>query len=136
MRWIMALLLSVSTMVPAAAVEVMSAAQARAAAEAGEIVIVDIRTPAEWTASGIPDVAMPINMQADDFVDRLVALMTEDPNRPIAMICATGGRSGYVTKALEARGVPGLINVSEGMFGSQAGPGWLARGLPVRQPGG
>lgn len=116
------------------AVDAISAAEARRAALAGEITLVDIRTPQEWQATGVPDVAHALDLHSDGFVDRLLVLYEAHPNRPMAVICATGGRSGYVTKALEQRGLSRLLDVPEGMAGSQHGPGWLARSLPVRAP--
>lgn len=114
------------------AADVITAAEARAAALAGEVTLVDIRTPQEWAATGVPDVAHALDMTEEGFVQKLLALYEAHPDRPMAVICATGGRSTYVTTALEQRGLDRLINVSEGMSGSKHGPGWLARSLPVR----
>ena len=51
--------------------------------------------------------------------------------KPIALICATGGRSGQLLRALKRAGYTGYIDVSEGMLGSPLGAGWIARGLAV-----
>lgn len=135
MRAVLVLIVGIlALMRPAMAADLMSADAARAAAEQGQIVLVDIRTPEEWQATGVGDLTVPLDMRAPGFIREIMALRAEDPNRPVALICATGGRSAYVTTALEQRGVTGLINVGEGMMGSKHGPGWLARGLPVRQP--
>ena len=115
------------------AAEVMSAKDARAAALSGEVVLVDIRTPEEWAKTGLPDVAVPLNLRGEGFFDKLRGLMAENPGKPVAMICATGGRSGFVTDALEKQGID-VRDVSEGMMGSTSGPGWLKRSLPVRTP--
>ncbi len=115
------------------AAEVMSADAARDAALKGEVVLVDIRTPEEWAQTGVPDVAVPLNLHDKGFIDGLRALIEENPDTPLAMICATGGRSTFATDALEKQGVP-VFNVTEGMMGSTAGPGWLKRSLPVRSP--
>ena len=117
----------------ASAADIISAADAREAALAGEVTLVDIRTPQEWEATGVPDVAHALDMTEEGFIRKLLELQQTHPDRPLAMICATGGRSTYVTTALEQRGMTGLLNVSEGMSGSQYGPGWLARALPVRR---
>ncbi len=47
------------------------------------------------------------------------------------LICATGGRSGRVMRSLRQAGYSGFLDVSEGMLGSAAGPGWIAGGYPV-----
>ena len=117
----------------AIAADVITATEAREAALAGEVTLVDIRTPQEWAATGVPDVAHALDMTEAGFVGKLLALYEEHPDRPLALICATGGRSTYVATALEERGLDRLLNVSEGMSGSQHGPGWLARSLPVRR---
>lgn len=111
---------------------VMSVDQARTAAVAGELVLIDIRTPEEWTASGVPDVALPIDMRSPDFLPRVAALKQEHPAQLIGFICATGGRSGHVTKYLHDAGMDGIVNVAAGLHGRP--DGWLARGLPVKQP--
>lgn len=115
------------------AADVMTAEQARSAALSGEITLVDIRTPQEWSETGVPDVAHVLNMHSDGFASRLLALYEAHPDRPLAVICATGARSTYVTTALEQRGLTRLLNVREGMLGSKHGPGWLSRSLPVRK---
>jgi rhodanese-related sulfurtransferase len=51
--------------------------------------------------------------------------------KSIALICATGGRTGYVVSLLSKDGFKGVIDVSEGMVGNERGPGWIARGLPL-----
>lgn len=110
----------------------MDAEAAHKGAEAGELILVDIRTPEEWQDSGIGETATPLDMRDPNFLQKLQALADATPEKPIALICATGGRTGYVTKVLNSRGWQNLIDVSEGMHGSAAGPGWLARHLPIK----
>ncbi|MGD1926577.1 MAG: rhodanese-like domain-containing protein [Paracoccaceae bacterium] len=114
--------------------ETMTADDARRAALSGEVTLVDIRTPEEWAETGVPDVAHALNMKSDGFVRDLLPLYNQHPERPLAVICATGGRSGYVTEVLAQRGMTRIVNVPEGMFGAGGEPGWLARSLPVRTP--
>lgn len=109
----------------------MDAPTAHEKAMAGEIILVDIRTPPEWAQTGIGEGALAINMRDPEFVKALVVLRQLNPEKPIALICRTGNRSGYVVKALAQQGFPGLVDVPEGMAGSKAGPGWLKRGLPT-----
>jgi len=40
-------------------------------------------------------------------------------------------RSKWLTAALINAGLTHVIDVPEGMVGSNAGPGWVARGLPL-----
>jgi rhodanese-related sulfurtransferase len=81
----------------------------------------------------VPDAAHALDMRSPGFVEGLKELLDANPGKPLAMICASGARSAYVANALKAQGVP-VIDVSEGMNGSDAGPGWLQRSLPVRTP--
>ncbi len=108
----------------------LDAAEAFRRAEAGEILLVDIRTPEEWARTGSPTPAHRLDMRRKDFLAALADLAGGDPARPIALICATGGRSARLARALEQAGFSQVLDVAEGMLGSSAGPGWIARGLP------
>ncbi|MDF1726501.1 MAG: rhodanese-like domain-containing protein [Sulfitobacter sp.] len=112
----------------------LSAPDARTAALAGEILLIDIRRPDEWARTGIGEGAQPLDMRRADFALELARLAGAAPDRPLALICARGVRSARMAAQLEAAGFDAILDVPEGMLGSGAGPGWLARGLPVRQP--
>ncbi len=99
--------------------------------KAGELLLIDIRQPEEWTATGSPDGAHRLDMGRPDFFDALSDLAGNDRSCPIALICASGGRSARMANALTDHGYSQVLDVSEGMLGSSSGPGWLARGLPV-----
>lgn len=103
------------------------------AMQAGQILLVDIRRPDEWDRTGIAEGAAPLDMRRDDFLRALEALVDGDVNRPIALICARGVRSDRLSARLTATGFTRIIDVPEGMLGSPAGPGWIARGLPLVQ---
>lgn len=111
----------------------LSAEEALEKARAGEILLIDVRTPAEWRETGVPEPAALANMQARDFGQTLMTLLDGDRDRPFAVICRTGRRSSHVANALAANGFTAVHDVPEGMAGSRAGPGWLARGLPLRR---
>ncbi|UWQ51164.1 rhodanese-like domain-containing protein [Leisingera caerulea] len=109
----------------------LSAAQAFAAARDGGIILVDIRTPQEWRASGVPVGSHQIDMRRGDFLAALQAVTGPDRAAPVALICARGVRSARMTLALADAGFTNVIDVPEGMLGSAAGPGWIAANLPV-----
>ncbi len=111
----------------------LTVAQAHEAAAVGEIVLVDIRTPREWSDTGVPAGAHPIDMRRGDFLSALEKVAGTDKTRPIAVICARGVRSARLSRALTEAGFSNIIDVPEGMLGSSAGPGWLKSGLPVTQ---
>ncbi|AXI57068.1 hypothetical protein SuNHUV7_22630 (plasmid) [Pseudoseohaeicola sp. NH-UV-7] len=103
------------------------------AAVRNEILLIDIRRPDEWALTGIPAPAVAIDMRRPDFAAQLQRLNAEYPDRPVAVICARGVRSRRLAASLMEAGFAGVLDVPEGMLGSGAGPGWMARRLPVRQ---
>jgi rhodanese-related sulfurtransferase len=113
--------------------ENIDAPTAHARAMAGEITLVDIRRPDEWQATGIGEGAHPLDMRQDAFADALLQLVGGDAAAPIAFICARGVRSARLSTRLAGAGFGHVINVPEGMLGASEGPGWIARGLPVRR---
>ena len=112
----------------------ISAPDAAAAAISGDIILVDIRRPDEWAKTGVPQGAVPLDMRRDDFTQALLTAMGGRKDRPVALVCARGIRSGRISARLSEAGFTHVIDVSEGMLGSRAGPGWLKRGLPLVHP--
>ncbi len=112
---------------------VLDAPAARDAVTAGELILVDIRRPDEWEATGLPEGAVPIDMRREDFIDALSEI-AGGQSRPVALICARGVRSARLANRLIESGFTDIRDVPEGMLGSSAGPGWLARGLPLERP--
>lgn len=100
-------------------------------ASKGDLFLVDIRSPQEWQQTGVASVAKTISMHQPGFLDKLNALIGDDKSKPVALICATGGRSNWLQGELVKLGYTGIIDVAEGMMGSPSGPGWLKRGLPL-----
>lgn len=109
----------------------LTVTEAHAAAKAGRVLLVDIRTPTEWRRSGIPAGAVPLDMRRKDFTNALLELSGGDTDRPVALICAGGVRSARLSLRLANAGFTQVMDVPEGMFGSAAGPGWLRSDLPV-----
>lgn len=108
-------------------------AQARAAA--GRVTLIDVRTPEEWRETGVAPGAARIDVSRGEgleaFAKSVLAQVGGDRNAPIALICRSGNRSGKAQRYLAAQGFTAVQSVAEGMSGSPAGPGWIARGLPV-----
>ena len=104
----------------------------REAALAGELVLIDIRRPEEWAQTGVPDVALLLDMSSRDFLTKLTQIRLQSPDIPLAFTCRSGNRSGYLVGELEKLGFSGLIDVVGGMGGSRADKGWAKRGLPIR----
>ena len=111
----------------------MTVAEAHAAAGKGDILLLDIRTREEWRQTGIGETALPVSMHESDFLQRLNQLTGGDKSRPVALICAVGGRSQALQKLLSQGGYSHIIDVPEGMIGGIHGKGWLKSGLPLKQ---
>ncbi len=106
-------------------------------ARTGRLLLVDIRTPAEWATTGVPAGAAPIPLTErpqrvrPEFVGEIDRLVAGHRDRPVALICRSGGRTAFARRLLLAHGFSAVLDVAEGMSGSEFGPGWLSRGLPV-----
>lgn len=111
----------------------LSVSEAHDLALRGKITLVDIRTPREWRASGVPEGGHQIDMRREDFIDALTQVVGPDKDAAIALICARGVRSARMTLRLSEAGFTNIIDVPEGILGSKAGPGWIRTNLPVEQ---
>ncbi len=122
---------------PAALAEggVIAADEAHRRAQAGELTIVDVRSPAEWRQTGIASRARLATIHNRKgpmgFLEEMIALVEGDKSKPIAMICARGARSAAATAFLRGQGFTNVSDISEGMLGRDERPGWIARNLPV-----
>ena len=113
----------------------ISVVEAHQRALKGELVLVDIRAPKEWQASGLPASSKAITMyqSGSQFLNALRRAAGGDGGKPIALICATGVRSVRLQAMLKRVGIKNTINVLGGMFGTPKDAGWLKAGLPVKR---
>jgi rhodanese-related sulfurtransferase len=115
--------------------DALSAPEAFAQARAGEIVLIDVRSPREWRATGVPAGAKTVTIHhpqgAQGFLRDILKAAGGDKTRPIALICARGVRSSRGKRFLDANGFTNVRDVPEGMLGRGSRPGWLARKLPT-----
>lgn len=114
--------------------------------------LVDVRTDAEWTFVGLPDLSgagkqpvlipwqvYPSMQPHPDFVGALrEAGLT--PESRIMFLCRSGARSMAAAQAAVAAGFPYAYNVADGFEGNPdaeghrgVAAGWKAEGLPWRQ---
>jgi rhodanese-related sulfurtransferase len=105
----------------------------------GAVTLLDVRSAAEWRATGIPAGAKPVTIHDPGGIDGFVAAAAKavggDRSAPVAVICRTGRRSTAAADALLRAGFTKVYNVREGMGGNPIdGAGWLARGLKTEQP--
>ncbi|MTI44694.1 rhodanese-like domain-containing protein [Roseibium hamelinense] len=116
-------------------------------------VLVDVRTQAEWTFVGVPDLrgirkeplfvewqSFPPMPPVTNFVEKLSALLNEkdlDQRAAIHFLCRSGARSQAAAIAMTQAGYTHCFNVAGGFEGGldQLGhrgsqSGWKAAGLP------
>ncbi|WP_377643134.1 rhodanese-like domain-containing protein [Oryzobacter terrae] len=126
-------------------------AEAFAAASEGGALLVDVRTRAEWTYVGVPDLSdsghrvafvewstFPDGRVNERFVDEVRAAGHTE-GRPVYLICRSGVRSVAAATALTEAGIGPAYNVLEGFEGPHDAQGhrtvagWKNAGLPWRQ---
>ena len=115
--------------------------------------LVDVRTMAEWSFVGLPDLAgigrqvhcvewqsYPSMAQNPSFVAQAGAAIGSRKDAPVLLLCRSGGRSRAAAMAMTAAGYEQAYNVAGGFEGdldknSHRGGanGWKAAGLPWRQ---
>lgn len=109
--------------------------EAHRRAQAGEITLIDVRAPREWRETGTPEHALLITMHGengvDGFVSAVKAAVDGDRSKPVALICAAGGRSSRLQSQLKKQGFSNVIDVSEGVVGGLLSKGWRGRSLPL-----
>jgi rhodanese-related sulfurtransferase len=122
-------------------------------AEQQDAILVDVRTQAEWSFVGLPDLrpigkepilaewqSFPSTGPNPGFVESVSDLLVEkglDRNAPIYFLCRSGARSQAAAVALTQAGYSQCFNISDG-FEGPLGPdghrgtqsGWKAAGLP------
>lgn len=117
------------------ALQPLSAVQAHELAQAGEVTLIDIRQPEEWRQTGVAQDVKRVSMRqpggGQAFAQAIYEAAGRDLDAPIVLICRTGSRTSRLVPLLKEMGFTNVVDVPEGMLGSRAGPGWIARGLPV-----
>jgi rhodanese-related sulfurtransferase len=117
-----------------------------------EAQLVDVRTDAEWSFVGVPDLAevakrpvmipwqiYPAMQLNAAFIEHLTRAGFT-PEHHIYFLCRSGGRSLAAAEAAQQAGFPHAYNIADG-FEGPVGPdghrgtvaGWKAAGLPWRQ---
>ena len=130
----------------------VSPTEAWAALQEGDARLVDVRTTAEWSYVGLPDLAeagqepvliqwqvFPTGQPNPDFVAQMQDAGLS-PEQRIYFLCRSGVRSRAAAEAARAAGFGQVFNVADGFEGPHDGEGhrggiagWKAAGLPWRQ---
>jgi len=119
-------------------------------------VLIDVRTQAEWSFVGLPDIGstgrpllteewqffpggVPNASFAEDVAGKLRAAGISD-DAPVLCLCRSGQRSASAAAALTGQGFSACFNVAGGFEGGLDADGhrgttggWKAAGLPWRQ---
>lgn len=118
-----------------------------------QAVLIDVRTPAEWSFVGLPDLSSmsrrpvllewltyPDSAINPAFVDQLVKMLGDvgaGTSTHLYFICRSGARSAQAATAMTAAGYQHCHNVAEGFEGPLDSDrhrgvrsGWKAEGLP------
>lgn len=118
----------------------------------GSATLVDVRTRAEWSYVGVPDLS-PLSKQTvfiewQSFPDgsqnaafgQQVDSLDLDKDAPILFLCRSGARSAAAATLMTHSGYTRCYNVSEGFEGDPDGArhrgtvnGWKVHGLPWMQ---
>lgn len=85
-------------------------------AEAPGVVVIDVRTPAEY-AAGHVDGAVNIDVESADFATRVQQL---DPEGAYALYCRSGNRSGAAADQMADLGFTDVTNLDGGVADLQA----------------
>ncbi len=122
-------------------------------AEDPQALLVDVRSQAEWTFVGVPDLSplgketilcewqrYPGMMRNPDFVSllrRALGARGAEEDTALYFLCRSGGRSAAAAAAMAAAGYRSCFNVADGFEGRLDGTrhrglveGWKAAGLP------
>jgi rhodanese-related sulfurtransferase len=94
--------------------------------------IVDVRTPAEWQASGV--IANSHKLQGFDSNGKFDAdkwssdlqKLKSSAEQPVILVCRSGNRSSKIGEILAQRGENNIYHLSNGI------QGWIQSGLPVK----
>lgn len=94
--------------------------------------IIDVRTPAEWQATGIIPQSHKLQgfdsngqFDADQWTAELEKLKTS-PDQPVILVCRSGNRSGKIGDILLKQGQHNIYHLHNGI------QGWIQSGRPVQ----
>jgi len=97
----------------------LPAAEFAAAAKMANTVLLDVRTPAEFSSGHLPG-AVNLDVEAADFATKAATL---DPAKSYAIYCRSGNRSKVAMTALQQLGISSLYDLSGGIGAWQSAGG-------------
>lgn len=121
--WILVTLFAVSTVVQSQTVQHIDAVKFRDLANKGNALILDVRTPGEYSRGHIKGSTL-IDISNKDFVSRLNLLQKD---KPILIYCLTGSRSHAAASYMARTGFKAVYNLQQGIID------WNRQGFPLEQ---
>ena len=103
-------------------VDQLDVSELKASVGNGNVQIIDVRNPEEWSHGHIPG-ARHIPLAA--LPDRVGEI---DASKPVVLQCGGGGRSSIASSLLLSRGLTKVANLQGGY------DAWVAQGLPIEAP--
>ena len=91
----------------------------------GQSLVLDVRTPDEYTAGHVPNA---INIPHDQ-IDAHLAELEAHKSGPVVVYCKSGRRAGLAAEALAESGFTNLLHLTGDM------EAWTAAGLPIEKSG-
>lgn len=88
----------------------LTAQEFKAGIDGGNILLLDVRTPAEFAGGSIAS-AINIDYNAANFSQQIDALSKD---KPVYLFCQSGGRSGKALKLFTEKGFPEVYNLIGG----------------------
>lgn len=110
-----------ATVVAPASFQNVQVSGAQGMINSGEHILIDVRTPGEFSEAHINGATM-IDINGADFEAGIAAL---DKSKSYVVICRSGGRSARASQYMIDHGFQKVTNVEGGMNA------WLASGLPA-----
>jgi len=107
---------------PLQSFQVMTAADLKARFGRGEVTLLDVREPHEWTQDGFIGAALRV-----PFMDLPEKAAFVPKDKPIAVTCSVGNRSSVAASILERAGFQNIANVLGGMTA------WTKLGYPTEK---
>lgn len=92
--------------------------------ERDDVVVLDVRTPAEFAAGHLPD-AININVESSDFAARVAEL---DEDATYAVYCQSGNRSGVAADQMVEAGFTDVVHLGGGIGAWQDAGGEVVTG--------
>jgi rhodanese-related sulfurtransferase len=127
MRYALIILSFLVSSIPTLAFEQLSPQAAYTQVKSGKAILIDIRRPDEWEATGVAAGAQKLDMRRDDFISEIKSIATANPGKKIALICQAGVRSARMSSVLENAGLGNVVDVTGGTSE------WIDQGLPVKR---